>query len=154
MAALTDLPVTSVHIYQLGGPSIWFLYTYLLRSRNSQWRHMWQVCTSVYKCVQCVQECTRVYKCVQVCTIVYKCVQMCKCVQVFTILYNSIQECTRVCKSVYKSAQVWTSVYKFVRNSIKEPCPPSLGWILNHLAPCILENTLGRYLSLNSESFL
>ena len=41
VAALTDLPVTSVHIHQLGGPSIWFLYTYLLRSRNSQWRHMW-----------------------------------------------------------------------------------------------------------------
>ena len=41
VAALTDLPVTSVHIYQLGGPSIWFLYAHLLRSRNSQWQHMW-----------------------------------------------------------------------------------------------------------------
>ena len=48
VAALTDLPVTSVHIYQLGGPSIWFLYTYLLRSCNSQWRHMCEGIKHVY----------------------------------------------------------------------------------------------------------
>ena len=41
VAALTNLPVTSVHISQLGGPSIWFLHTYLLLSRYTQWRHMW-----------------------------------------------------------------------------------------------------------------
>ena len=40
VAALTNLPVTSVHISQLGGPSIWFLHTYLLLSRYTQWRHM------------------------------------------------------------------------------------------------------------------
>ena len=41
VAALTNLPVMSVHISQLGGPSIWFLHTYLLLSRYTQWRHMW-----------------------------------------------------------------------------------------------------------------
>ena len=41
VAALTNLPVTSVHISQLGGPSIWFLHTYLLLSRYTQWQHMW-----------------------------------------------------------------------------------------------------------------
>ena len=64
VAALTNLPVTSVHISQLGGPSIWFLHTYLLLSRYTQWRHMchsatnsaviakWSLATkSCWKCI-------------------------------------------------------------------------------------------------------
>ena len=75
---------------------------------------------------------------------------MYKCVQACTSMYKSVQECTRA----HKIVQLWMSVYKFVSNPIREPCPPSLCWILKHLTPCIHENPSGWYLSWNPQSFL